>query len=323
MRAAAGIRHRPLLATLLPVLLLVRSHAVTPKELLADGRVDEAIQTLQEQIARTPADAESHNLLCRAYFILEEWDRGIPDCERARNLDPEKSLYELWLGRIYGEKASRTGFLSAAGMAKKVRVAFERAVELDPQSWEARTDLAEFYLEAPGIVGGGKEKARQQADAIMPLNPAMSHWIAARIAEKNKDSATAELEYRAAIAVSHSAVREWVDLAIFLRHAGRIDEMEQALRHLESGPVDRPESLMDGASLLLRTGRDPSLAVSLLRRYLSSPVEEGPAFIAHDMLGQLLERQGDREAAAEEYRTALALSHTYARARDDLERVTR
>jgi tetratricopeptide (TPR) repeat protein len=323
MRAAAGIRHRPLLATLLPVLLLVRSHAVTPKELLADGRVDEAIQTLQEQIARTPADAESHNLLCRASFILEEWDRGIPDCERARNLDPEKSLYELWLGRIYGEKASRTGFLSAAGMAKKVRVAFERAVELDPQSWEARTDLAEFYLEAPGIVGGGKEKARQQADAIMPLNPAMSHWIAARIAEKNKDSATAELEYRAAIAVSHSAVREWVDLAIFLRHAGRIDEMEQALRHLESGPVDRPESLMDGASLLLRTGRDPSLAVSLLRRYLSSPVEEGPAFIAHDMLGQLLERQGDREAAAEEYRTALALSHTYARARDDLERVTR
>jgi tetratricopeptide (TPR) repeat protein len=323
MRAAAGIRHRPLLATLLPVLLLVRSHAVTPKELLADGRVDEAIQTLQEQIARTPADAESHNLLCRAYFILEEWDRGIPDCERARNLDPEKSLYELWLGRIYGEKASRTGFLSAAGMAKKVRVAFERAVELDPQSWEARTDLAEFYLEAPGIVGGGKEKARQQADAIMPLNPAMSHWIAARIAEKNKDSATAELEYRAAIAVSHSAVREWVDLAIFLRHAGRIDEMEQALRHLESGPFDRPESLMDGASLLLRTGRDPSLAVSLLRRYLSSPVEEGPAFIAHDMLGQLLERQGDREAAAEEYRTALALSHTYARARDDLERVTR
>jgi predicted Zn-dependent protease len=78
---------------------------------------------------------------------------------------------------------------------------------------------------------------------------------------------------------------------------------------------------MDGASLLLRTGRNQALAVSFLRRYLAAPVEEGPAFKAHDMLGQLLERQGDAKAAAEEYRAALALSHNYARAKEDLQRV--
>ena len=61
----------------------------------------------------------------------------------------KNSLYELWLGRIYGEKASRVGFLSAAGLAKKVRTSFERAVQLDPKNWEARVDLAEFYLQAP------------------------------------------------------------------------------------------------------------------------------------------------------------------------------
>ncbi len=97
--------------------------------------------------------------------------------------------------------------------------------------------------------------------------------------------------------------------------------MEQALRTMESSPVDRPESLMDGASLLLQTGRDYPMAVRLLRRYLESPVEEGPAFKAHDYLGQLLEKQGDRRAAAEEFRAALALSHTYARAQEDLKRV--
>jgi tetratricopeptide (TPR) repeat protein len=307
---------------ILSVLLTKPAQAAMPKELLNAGRVDEAIQTFQQQITRSPSDAESYNYLCRAYFMLEEWDQGIPNCERARDLDPNKSLYYLWLGRIYGEKASRVGFLSAAGLAKKVRVAFERAVELDPKSWEARTDLAEFYLEAPGIVGGGKDKARQQADALMPLNPARSHWVAARIAEKNKDAATAELEYRAAIAVSHSAVREWVDLAIFLRHANRLDEMEQALRHLESAPVDHPESLMDGASLLLHTGRDGAFAVRLLRQYLTAPVEEGPAFKAHDMLGQLLEKQGDRRSAAEEYRAALVLAHNYARAQEDLKRLS-
>src|SRR5579864_2249477 len=177
--------------------------AVSAKDLLATGHADEAIQTLEQQIRHAAPDAESDNLLCRAYFMIAEWDRGIPLCERATKLDPEKSLYHLWLGRIYGEKADRAGFLSAAGLAKKVRNSFERAVDLDPKSWEARADLAEFYLEAPSIVGGGQDKARAQGDALLRISPAMAHWIFARIAGKNKDRTEAEREYRAAIEVSH------------------------------------------------------------------------------------------------------------------------
>jgi len=310
---------------LLPLLIVVFLHqsaqAATPKELLAAGRVDEAIQTLQQQIARSATDAESQNLLCRAYFMLEEWDRGIAACERARNLDPQNSLYHLWLGRIYGEKASRAGLLSAAGLAKKVRTSFERAVELDPHSWEARTDLAEFYVDAPGIVGGGKDKAREQADALLPLNPGMAHWVRARIADKEKDAAGAEREFRAAVAASHSGTRALFDLGYFFFHANRIDEMEHTFRTLEASPVDRPESLRDAASVLLRAGRNFPLAIRLLRRYLSSPVEEAPAFKAHDMLGQLLEKQGDHRAAAEEFRAALALAHGYTKAQEDLKRL--
>jgi tetratricopeptide (TPR) repeat protein len=325
----AGLRFRLrlrqlLLAALLiviPAALLTPAYAASPKDLLAAGHVDDAIQALQHRLDGSSADAESYNLLCRAYFMLEEWDRGIPACEKARDLDPQKSLYHLWLGRIYGEKADHSGFLSGAGLAKKVRVSFQQAVELDPSSWEARTDLAQFYVEAPGIVGGGKDKARAEADAIAAFNPAMSHWIAARIAEKNGDPTSAELEYRAAIASSHSGTRAWFDLANFLRHSNRLDEMEQALHNLESAPIDRRESLMDGASILLRAGRDFPLAERLLQRYLTSPVEAGPAFKAHDLLGRVLEKQGDRQAAAEQYRAALVLAHTYARAREDLKRI--
>jgi tetratricopeptide (TPR) repeat protein len=303
--------------------LLLSAHAATsPIDLLAAGRADDAIQALEQQVKQSPTDAESYNLLCRAYFMIEEWDRGIAACERARSLDPRKSLYHLWLGRIYGEKASRAGIsFSSLGLAKKVRTSFERAVELDPKSWEARTDLAEFYFEAPGIVGGGKDKARQQADALLRLNPGMAHWVLARIASKEKNPDEAEREYRAAIITSHSGTRAWLDLAIFLRHANRLDEMDQALHTMESSPVDRPESLMDGAHLLLQTGRDYPMAVRLCRRYLEAPVEEGPAFKAHDYLGQLLEKLGDRRAAAEEFRAALALSHNYARAQEGLKRV--
>ena len=314
---------RRLFSALLFAVLLVPAYAATPppKELLATGHADEAIQALEQQISHSPTDAESYNLLCRAYFMIEEWDRGIPACERARNLDPEKSLYHLWLGRIYGEKADHVGAFSALGFAKKTRTSFERAVELDPKSWEARSVLAEFYVGAPAIVGGGKDKARAQADALMQFNPAMAHLVLALIAGKNKDSVEAEREYRAAIEASHSGARAWFELALFLFRANRLDEMEQAVRTMESSPVDRADALMDGASVLLRTGRNYPLAARLLRRYLSSPVEEGPAFKAHDLLGKVLEKQGDRRAAAEEFRTALSLSHTYGHAREDLKRV--
>jgi tetratricopeptide (TPR) repeat protein len=303
------------------VLPLAAPAVTSPKELLASGHVDEAIRTLERQIGGAAPDAESYNLLCRAHFMIDEWDRGIAACERAIALDPQRSLYHLWLGRIYGEKADRAGFVSAAGLAKKVRTEFERAVELDPKNSEARADLAEFYMDAPSIVGGGKDKARAQAEALAGFNPALADYVTGRIAEKDKDKATAERAYHAAIETGHGTAQAWLHLAQFMAHDKRLDEMEQALRTLESSPVDRPEALMDGASLLLRTGGDNALAVRLLRRYLTSPVEAGPAFKAHDLLGQVLEKQGDRRAAAEEYRAALALSHTFARAREDLKRV--
>ena len=178
---------RLLLSVFIVAALQQPARAVTsPQELLATGQVDEAIRSLEQKVSRSITDAESFNLLCRAYFMIDEWDRGIHACERASSIDPQNSLYHLWLGRIYGEKADRAGLFSAASLAKKVRNSFERAVALDPSSWEARVDLAEFYLEAPSIVGGGQDKARSQADALLSFNPAMAHWVLARIAGKNK-----------------------------------------------------------------------------------------------------------------------------------------
>ena len=108
----------------------------------------------------------------------EEWDRGITACERARNLDPQKSLYSLWLGRVYGEKADHVGAFSPlqASQRKFARHSSARW-NWTPRVGKPAVILPSFYLEAPGIVGGGKDKARAQADAIMPLNPAMAHWV--------------------------------------------------------------------------------------------------------------------------------------------------
>jgi tetratricopeptide (TPR) repeat protein len=309
---------------LVAVLCGVSALAQPAEQLLAEGRVDEAIITLRGAIDKSPNDAEAYNLLCRAYYSLGDWNRGIDNCEKAVSLAPSNSLYHLWLGRIYGEKADTVNFMSAASLAGKVRDQFEKAVQLNPHSADARTDLAEFYLEAPGIVGGGRDKAEAQAAALDKLNPSKADWVRGRLAEKKKDYATAEKEYRAAIDASHGGANDWLNLALFYRHVGRLSEMEDAINHAAAARMDEPGVLVEGADNLIRAGRNFPEAIRMLRRYLAEfKVEEAPAFKAHYLLGTVLEKQGNKQAAAAEYMAALALAKDFSRARQGLDRVNR
>jgi len=293
--------------------------------LLATGHVDQAIAALDGQIKQSPDDPVAHNLLCRAYFTLGEWDRGISNCEKAVALSPDNSQFHLWLGRIYGEKADRSGFMTAAGLAKRVRDEFEKAVHLNPKSVDARSDLAEFYLEAPGIVGGGRDKAQREANSLLSLDPARAHWVTARISEKRKDYSGAEKEYRSAIEASGGNASSWLNLGLFYRHRERWDEMVDALLHVRSASLDRPDALVDAAEILIHSQRNLPEAVQLLHAYLKSgsPVEQAPEFKVHYLLGSANEKLGDKRTAAAEYESALELAKEYQPARQALEHMNR
>src|SRR5260370_37195238 len=125
------------LVLLLLIASLTASVADSANDMLAAGRIDEAIAELNGRLSSIPADAESSNLLCRAYFALEQWDRAESSCRKAVSLDQGNSRYHLWLRRVYGGKADRANFLGAAGPAGKTRTKFERAVQLNPKSAEA------------------------------------------------------------------------------------------------------------------------------------------------------------------------------------------
>jgi tetratricopeptide (TPR) repeat protein len=313
---------RILLTFLLLIGSLNASVADSPKEMLAAGRIDDAIAELNGRLSSAPADAESSNLLCRAYFALEDWNRAESSCRKAASLAPDNSSFHLWLGRVYGEKADRANFLEAAGLAGKVRAEFERAVQLDPKDVDARLDLAEFYLEAPGIFGGSEQKAREQAQSIALMNPAREHWVYARIAEKKRDAGTAEYEYHQYIDLSKGDAEAWLNFALFLRRQNRLDEMDQAIVKLSQAPMPKPDVLVEASAILRRAGRNYPLATDLLRRYLASgPVEAAPAFKAHYMLGMLLEKQGDKDGAAFEYRASLSLARNFGMAQQALNRV--
>jgi Flp pilus assembly protein TadD len=209
-------------------------------------------------------------------------------------------------------------------MARKVRAEFEKAVALDGNNLAARSDLAEYYMEAPGFLGGDKNKARLQAEAVAKLDPALSAYIGAKVEEKQGNK-HAEQQFKKALELSGNQARYWIELAYFYRRSGRMEEMETAIGQAVTAPRQDSIPEYDGAFLFLRTGRNFSAAISMLRRYLAGDAhgEDGPEFRAHFMLGALLEKQGDRKAAAEEYRASLALAAQYRPAKDALARVSR
>ena len=149
---------------------------------LQAGEADHALALL----GSLPQSAESHNLRCRVLLTLEHWDAAASECEQAVNMDGQNSDFHMWLARALGEKASRASFLSAYSLAKRVRGEFETAVRLNPRNAEALADLGEFDYDAPGVVGGGIDKAEAVAQQLDKVDAARAHELRGRIAETKK-----------------------------------------------------------------------------------------------------------------------------------------
>ena len=109
-------------------------------------------------------------LLGQSYFQLREFPRAAASLERAVQLAPKNSEYHDWLGKAYGRKAEESIFLSAMTWARKTHQEFEIAVELDPANFEAQRDLIRYEMNAPGMVGGGDDKALKHIDELEKID---------------------------------------------------------------------------------------------------------------------------------------------------------
>lgn len=328
------LRHRSLIAqAVLPALsailftgiptpsLLAAAPLATANADLQAGKADEAISLLNETLHSDANNAQANNLLCRVEYGLQQFDQASASCEKAVALAPQDARYHLWLGRATGERASRASFLSAFSLAKKTRQELETAAKLDPRDVEALSDLGEFYLEAPGAVGGGVDKAAGVAAQLDLIESARAHQLRAAIAEKNKDISAAEQEFKAALAAATHPAYQWMALASFYRRHQRWTDMEAALKSGEAAALRDKHAvvaLFNGASVLVRANRQPNEAVRLYQSYLASPdkTEEAPAFDVHVRIARLLAQSGDQSGAQREKASALALAHTFKPALD-------
>jgi len=147
--------------------------------------------------------AAQSSLLDRGRAAL---DRNDPDTaatllEQAVDQTPQNANAHYFLGVAYGKQAEKASVFRAPSLARKTRAEFERAVQLDPNHLDARYALVQYYMEAPSFLGGGDEKARDQAAEIAKRNAACGHRSLAFIYLKKKDYKAAMTEVNAALAI--------------------------------------------------------------------------------------------------------------------------
>jgi tetratricopeptide (TPR) repeat protein len=198
-----------------------------------------------------------------------QYKQAVANLEKAVGEDSLNSEYYDWLGRAYGRLAEGSSFLSALGCAKKTVRAFERAVELGSSNLEALSDVFEYYLQAPGMVGGGLDKAENIARRFAGLNEAEYHWARARLAERRKDFEATEREFRAAWEASPNEVGRTLDLATFLSSRGRYGESEALFRAAEERNPNSPKVRYARAAAYIQSKRKLDQAEALLVSYLA------------------------------------------------------
>ena len=218
----------------------------------------------------SPHTAAAYNLIGRDYFMLGEYKKATDAFQRALALEPSNSAYAHWLGRAFGRRAETSNPFMAPMHASKARQYFEQAVALDAANDEALNDLFDYYLQAPGFLGGGYEKAEQVAKRIAQRNEAEGHFAQAQLADRRKQYDTAEEQLRRAMELAPHQVGRVLDLAKYLAKRGRYQEAEATFDRAARIAPASPRIYFDRARVYIEEKRNLDKAKDLLMKYLQS-----------------------------------------------------
>lgn len=272
------------------------------------GNYSGAIATLQSAVSQNPNSGEAYYWLGRSYYEIRDYDNAIAAAEKSVAIDSKNSVYHQWLGRIYGGKADRDRSFS---YARKVKKEFEEAVQLNPSNIAARRDLEEYCLQAPWVVGGNKDEAKAQVEAIAALDPIEGHLARAVYdLDGQKKPDLAEQEYRAVLAAKPAKIDPYFEVISFFQHQNKPADMQAAIdAAVQVSPNDPRLAFARGVTLVL-ANTNLADAEKNLKAYLASTPDRSdwPSHAAaRYWLGRLYESQGKRGEAAEQYRAALQL----------------
>ena len=285
------------------------------------GKYAEAASALQQRVRRDPNDAQATLWLARTFLDLGKYGQAVTFAERAVKLSPDCSESHFWLARSYGMKADMD---RSFWLARKARLEYQAAVRLDPDNLRARRDLMEFYTEAPWFLGGSKQKAWEQVQAIASRN-ATEGDLARAIYYRDLDEGNlAANEYRKVLEAKPSQPDAYFEVADFYESAQKPAEVEAAVRGVSLIAPNDPRVDYYSAVANVMKRQDLSKAERDLKVYLArTPRRDDfpPHAAAHDWLGRIYEIWGNKQEAIEQYRSALRLSPDNHSAQNALKRL--
>jgi len=290
------------------------------REKFEAGKYEEASSLLHTALVQDPQNSSLAFWLMRSDYELDRIDEAIRLAEQTVQLEPSNSEYHQWLGRVYGRKAEKTRSFS---YARKTRAGFEAAVNLNPANLSARRDLMEFYLDAPWILGGGKDKGWRQAAAIAALDPMEGCLARGSYWQALGKPASAEAEYAKVLELKPGRVEPYFEMADFYQareDAGRLEATVDAATRVS--PRDPRLDFYRGVMCVLARTRLTEGAQSLQTYLATAPRRRDfpPPASAHLWSGRLDEQLGKPARAAEHYKAALALDPGNKDAREGLRR---
>ena len=290
------------------------------RRLFESGKYQKVQDDSQNALAAAPRDAALHFWLARSAYELGQYDLAVHAAEDASRLEPRNSDFQMWLGRAYGRKAE---IESSFFLARKTHRAFETAVRLDPANIAARRNLSEYYTDAPWFLGGGKEKARQQVEAIAALNPLEGLLALADFYRNTGQPAAAGAQYALLLEKHPPELQYYLEALDFYEHQRDALSMVRALSAAQELAPRDARLLFYWAVSRVIGGLQLDQAVRELTRFLAEYPGNSEWITqaeAREWLGLVYERNGNWQGAVEQYRTAVQLEPYRKRFRKSLER---
>jgi pentatricopeptide repeat protein len=307
---------------------------VTPAALAAQSRADgtlcgriqnphypEARATAQQLAQLAPTgDARGSFFAGCVAFADGRFGPAADAFQRAVEADASNAVAHFYLGRAYGAQAQRASIFGKPSLARKTKREFDRALQLDPEYLDVREGLVEYYTQAPGFLGGSKDKARAQIEEIRRRDTWWGGFVVARIAAREKDWPTAVREYDRLTAEYPDSVNAWGSLVSAYSQQKRWDDAWQAAERMQRALPGSMLAQFVVGRLASESGQQLDRGERSLKHYLTySPLSGEPALAtAHWRLGSIYEERGQTDAARAEYRTALSLDPALTGAKDAL-----
>src|ERR1700683_4699135 len=247
------------------------SAATAAQKQFEAGQYAAAVTGAKNAAAANPKDAAAQYWLGRGYYEQKNFQASADALEKAVDLEPKNAQYHHWLGRAYGELADKQRSFS---LARKVKHEFETAVQLDPNNLEARRDFQQYNEQAPWVVGGSKDVAKQQVEAIAAINPVEGHLARGDYdIEVLKKNDVAEKEYQAVIDSPSASAEELFEAADFFAKTNKPADLDKAVQAAQKSKPSDPRVGYYRAAQIILSGNQISNADALLKAYIAAGPE--------------------------------------------------